>query len=232
MQVWPHPNGWVYASEAVCQARKGRGKKNQEADTSDGRMAVMPYCLDRPTKRTSECCRRTAGSAQTSTQYTRCLSSLFEGPESHWPRGYTDPLTLENWWHLGVGTWLLSWGLIHKRLSALDIQYGTSCRHSCGDARSSDDLEVWEFSGCGQIRIRKKNNPFPWVFILRKDLKHVQPSWSRYRVAAYSTIPWFFLAAWVEANSGYNLWAGHLEPRELKWAESWFISRKKSNKIK
>lgn len=27
-----------------------------------------------------------------------------------------------------------------------------------------------------------------------------------YRVAAYSTIPWFFLAAWVEANSGYNLW--------------------------
>ncbi|CAL1173362.1 unnamed protein product, partial [Cladocopium goreaui] len=104
MQVRPHPNGWVYASEAVCQARKGRGKKNQEADTSDGRMAVMPYCLDRPTKRTSECCRRTAGSAQTSTQYTRCLSSLFEGPESHWPRGYTDPLTLENWWHKGV-TW-------------------------------------------------------------------------------------------------------------------------------
>eukprot|EP00435_Cladocopium_sp_Y103_P021727 s382_g5.t1 len=26
-----------------------------------------------------------------------------------------------------------------------------------------------------------------------------------YRVAAYSTIPWFFLAAWVE-SSGYNLW--------------------------
>jgi hypothetical protein len=135
----------------------------------------MPYCLDRPTKRTSECCRRTAGSAaaQTSTQYTRCLSSLFEGPESHWPRGYTDPLTLENWWHLGVGTWLLSWGLIHKRLSALDIQYGTSCRHSCGDARASDDLEVWEFSGCGQIRIRKKT-------ILSHEFLFCGKIWSMY----------------------------------------------------
>ena len=50
-------------------ARRGnrRGKTTEEADASDGRMAVVPHCLDRPMERTSACCRRTAGSAQTST---------------------------------------------------------------------------------------------------------------------------------------------------------------------
>ena len=48
-------------------ARRGGGQTAQEADAPDGCTAVIPYCLDRLTKRISDCYQMTAGSARTST---------------------------------------------------------------------------------------------------------------------------------------------------------------------
>lgn len=62
-------------------------------------------------------------------------------------------------------------------------------------------LEYWSHTlrcgGCSRLLIRPRPRCVESLLLVSKEV---------YRVAAYSTIPWFFLAAWVEANSGYNLW--------------------------
>ena len=124
MQVWPHPHGWVYASAEVCQARGGKQPKKPMRPTGarqlfrtaptglpSGSPTVTRRRLDPPGPQlhTHDVCRV-------------CLGDLTR------PRGYTDPLTLESWWHKGV-TWawerdfyLEVWALLCHRPEERDGQ--------------------------------------------------------------------------------------------------------------